>query len=42
MSGENSVAGRLAAIQERIAAACGKAGRDPKSVRLVAVTKTQP
>ncbi len=42
MSGENSVAGRLATIQERMASACHRAGRDPKSVRLVAVTKTQP
>jgi pyridoxal phosphate enzyme (YggS family) len=29
-------------IQKRIAAACGRARRDPKSVTLVAVTKSQP
>ncbi|MDB6077866.1 MAG: alanine racemase domain protein [Akkermansiaceae bacterium] len=32
--------GRLAAIQERIAAACRIAGRDPAEVRLLAVSKT--
>lgn len=36
------VAGRLAAVRERIAAACGRAGRDPAGVRLVAVTKQVP
>jgi pyridoxal phosphate enzyme (YggS family) len=36
------VAGRLAAVRERIAAACGRAGRDPGDVRLVAVTKQVP
>lgn len=36
------VAGRLAAVRERIAAACGRAGRDPASVALVAVTKQVP
>lgn len=36
------VAGRLAAVRERIAAACGRAGRDPASVRLVTVTKQVP
>jgi len=29
-------------VQERIAAACARAGRDPSSVTLVAVTKGQP
>ncbi len=32
----------LQTIQERIAAACRRAGRDPRSVRLVAVSKTKP
>lgn len=36
------VAGRLAAVHERIAAACGRAGRDPAGVALVAVTKQVP
>jgi hypothetical protein len=36
------VAGRLAAVRERIATACGRAGRDPASVALVAVTKQVP
>ncbi len=36
------VAGRLAAIQDRIAAAARSAGREPSSVRLVAVSKTFP
>ena len=36
------VAGRLAAVHERIAAACGRAGRGPDAVRLVAVTKYVP
>jgi pyridoxal phosphate enzyme (YggS family) len=33
---------RLAAIRERIAAACRRAGRDPASVELLAASKTQP
>lgn len=37
-----SVAGRLTAIRERIAAAARSAARDPSSVRLVAVSKTFP
>lgn len=32
----------LAAVQARIAAACQRAGRDPASVRLLPVSKTQP
>ena len=32
----------LHAVQERITAACQKAGRDPAEIALVAVTKTQP
>jgi pyridoxal phosphate enzyme (YggS family) len=42
---ETEVAGLAAAraaIQERIAAACARAGRDPARVRLVAVSKTVP
>ncbi len=33
---------RIAIVYERIAAAAGRAGRDPGEVTLVAVTKTQP
>jgi pyridoxal phosphate enzyme (YggS family) len=33
---------RLAAITERIAAACRRSGRDPASVALLAASKTQP
>jgi pyridoxal phosphate enzyme (YggS family) len=36
------LAANLEAVQHRIAAACQRAGRDPSSVTLVAVTKTQP
>ncbi|MGH2355259.1 MAG: YggS family pyridoxal phosphate-dependent enzyme [Chloroflexota bacterium] len=36
------VASRLAAVQERIAAAARRAGRDPAGVTLVAVSKTFP
>jgi len=32
----------LSAIQQRIAAACARAGRDPRTVTLIAVTKSQP
>ena len=35
-------AGRLAAVRERIDAACVQAGRDPADVTLVAVGKTKP
>jgi hypothetical protein len=37
-----SIAARLNAIRERIAAAARSAGRDPSSVRLIAVSKTFP
>ena len=37
-----SIADRLAEIRERIAAAARSAGRDPATVRLVAVSKTFP
>ncbi len=33
---------RLAAVQERVARACERAGRDPGDVRLIAVSKTFP
>ena len=36
------LAANLDSIQKRITAACGRAGRDPDSVTLLAVTKTQP
>jgi pyridoxal phosphate enzyme (YggS family) len=36
------LAGRITAVQARIAAAATRAGRDPASVTLVAVSKTQP
>jgi len=36
------LAANLAAIQQRITAACERAGRDPASVTLLAVTKGQP
>lgn len=36
------VAANLATVRERIAAACDRAGRDPDSVRLIAVTKYAP
>ena len=38
----SNIADRLAGIRERIAAAARSAGRDPSSVRLVAVSKTFP
>ena len=36
------IAERLAAVRDKIAAACAKAGRDPKSVTLIAVSKGHP
>ena len=36
------LAANLRAVQERIAAAASRAGRDPAAITLVAVTKTQP
>ena len=36
------IAGRLAGVQDRIAAAARSAGRDPSTIRLVAVSKTFP
>jgi len=37
-----NLAENLEKIQQRIRAACGRAGRDPESVTLLAVTKSQP
>lgn len=39
---EASFAANLAAVKDRIAAACHRAGRDPETVRLLPVTKTVP
>ena len=36
------IAAGLSRVRERIAAACSRAGRDPASVRLIAVSKTKP
>ncbi len=36
------IAGKLARVRARIAAACSAAGRDPAEVTLIAVTKTYP
>jgi hypothetical protein len=38
----SSIAGRIEAIRARIRAACERASRDPATVTLVAVSKTQP
>ena len=38
----NSFCDRLAAVEEKIEAACRRAGRDRKDVRLMAVSKTHP
>src|SRR5262245_14260398 len=40
MDATTTPAGRLAAVQAEIAAACREAGRDPASVTLVAIAKT--
>jgi len=37
-----TIAGRLAGIRVRIAAAAARSGRPPEAVRLVAVSKTYP
>jgi pyridoxal phosphate enzyme (YggS family) len=42
MSKASTVAANLAHVQEQIAAACARVQRDPASVTLVAVSKTQP
>src|SRR5712671_3341744 len=36
------LAGNIESVQQRIAAACARAGRAPDSVTLLAVSKTQP
>ena len=36
------IADNIASLRERIAAACARAGRDPESVTLMAVSKNQP
>jgi pyridoxal phosphate enzyme (YggS family) len=41
-AGASGAGERLAAIRQRIAAACGRAGRDPAAVTLVGASKTQP
>lgn len=41
-SGLSEVAGRLAEVRRRIAAACERSGRDPAGVRLLLATKTVP
>jgi pyridoxal phosphate enzyme (YggS family) len=41
-SRKGELSGRLVTVRERIAAACVAAGRDPRQVTLVAVTKTFP
>jgi len=38
-AGRDRIRGNVAAVRERIASACRQAGREPESVRLVAVTK---
>jgi len=38
----DEIGGRLAALQNALAFACAAAGRDPESVRLIAVSKLQP
>lgn len=42
MAAENNVAANLNSVRTRIAAACQRAGRDPSSITLVAVTKKVP
>ncbi|MEO5362821.1 MAG: YggS family pyridoxal phosphate-dependent enzyme [Magnetococcus sp. DMHC-8] len=42
LSGSDVIAANLAAIRQRMAAACRRSGRDPQQVRLLAVSKTQP
>lgn len=41
MSVSARIPGNVAAVRAEIAAACAQAGRDPASVRLIAVTKSQ-
>ena len=37
-----SIAVNYAEVKERMEAACARAGRDPKEVTLIAVSKTKP
>ena len=37
-----SIAARIEAVRERIAAAARRAGRSPETIRLVGVSKTHP
>jgi pyridoxal phosphate enzyme (YggS family) len=39
---KDEIAARLSTVRDRIAAACGAAGRSPGEVTLIAVTKTYP
>ena len=38
----NDIRENLAFVRDEIVRACERAGRDPKSVRLIAVSKTKP
>jgi len=42
MERSDEIAGNLAAVRERIAAACLASGRSPEEITLIAVTKTYP
>ena len=42
MNGASELSARVADVRRRIAGACDRAGRDPATIRLVAVTKTRP
>lgn len=42
LDSREAVVGNLARVREGIARACGRCGRDPATVRLVAATKTVP
>ena len=42
MTPDASVQERLAGLQDRVAAACREAGREPTEVQLIAVSKTHP
>ncbi|MCR5279212.1 MAG: YggS family pyridoxal phosphate-dependent enzyme [Lachnospiraceae bacterium] len=39
---ESTISGNISNVKERIAAACERAGRDPKEVTLIAVSKLKP
>jgi len=42
LSLQETIAANLSDIRDRLARACARAGRDPASVRLVAISKTHP